>query len=150
MDNTQTSGTGLKVSSAPVAPAADSCVVVSSQTKTMSLQSCSEAFPFLCYKHNLVLVQEELSWEQALEACGNIKPFSNYSSTFRILNVKPSELQYVQSHAHKASTSKACGSWVVLGSGQMGALSLCLFLSVLSLDFTVELWSWTDLQDQTS
>ncbi|KAK7912625.1 hypothetical protein WMY93_012836 [Mugilogobius chulae] len=54
------------------ASGSDSCVVVSSQTKTMSVQSCSEAFPFLCYRDNLVLLEEKMSWDQALEACGNI------------------------------------------------------------------------------
>ncbi|KAK7912624.1 hypothetical protein WMY93_012835 [Mugilogobius chulae] len=56
----------------------DSCVVVSSQTKTMSVQSCSEAFPFLCSRDNLVLLEEKMSWEQALEACGNISSKHRY------------------------------------------------------------------------
>ncbi|KAK7912387.1 hypothetical protein WMY93_012598 [Mugilogobius chulae] len=67
----------------------DSCVVVWSESKTMSVQSCSEAFPFLCFKDDVVLLEEKMSWEQALEACGNI------SSKHRLLKATTAELDIV-------------------------------------------------------
>ncbi|KAK7912606.1 hypothetical protein WMY93_012817 [Mugilogobius chulae] len=74
----------------------DSCVVVSSQTKTMSVQSCSEAFPFLCFRDNLVLLEEKMSWEEALEACGNIS--SKHNSTSESLERNKLRLKATQHH----------------------------------------------------
>ncbi|KAK7912609.1 hypothetical protein WMY93_012820 [Mugilogobius chulae] len=122
----------------PPAPVSnsDSCVVVSSQTKTMSLQSCSEAFPFLCYKHNLVLVQEELSWEQALEACGNISP----SGSFKLLS-KPDNHMNITNVLRFSSTSKVWVGLRFLGGSWFwsdgGAVSVSL-----SLPGCPHRWTW--------
>ncbi|KAK7912614.1 hypothetical protein WMY93_012825 [Mugilogobius chulae] len=90
----------------------------------MLVQSCSEAFPFLCYKHNLVLVQKKLSWEQALEACGNISP------KHRLLSLEPSDLNNVLNHVQQASTSKVWVGLRFLGGSWFwsdgGAVSLSL------------------------
>ncbi|KAK7912618.1 hypothetical protein WMY93_012829 [Mugilogobius chulae] len=105
----------------------DSCVVVSSQTKTMSVQSCSEAFPFLCYRDNLVLLEEKMSWEQALEACGNISPKHRlYSGT----EYNATELESNAGRFQKTSTSKVWVGLRFLGGSWFwsdgGAVSLSL------------------------
>ncbi|KAK7912385.1 hypothetical protein WMY93_012596 [Mugilogobius chulae] len=55
---------------------------------TMSVENCSEAFPFLCSANEVVQL-EKMSWEQALKACRNI------SSKHRLLSGTASELGYV-------------------------------------------------------
>uniref|UniRef100_A0A8C6UMV6 C-type lectin domain-containing protein n=1 Tax=Neogobius melanostomus TaxID=47308 RepID=A0A8C6UMV6_9GOBI len=98
-------------------PGSGSCVAVSSQSKAMLNQSCSKAFPFLCYRHNVVLLQEELSWEDAMETCRNLRNFYNHTS-FSMLSVEESEVEYALSHAKGAKTNKVwvglrflAGSW---------------------------------------
>ncbi|KAJ0015458.1 hypothetical protein NQD34_009078 [Periophthalmus magnuspinnatus] len=81
------------------------CGSVWSQNKSMSVHSCSEAFPFLCYTHNLVLVKENLTWEEALEQCKSLQAQSPYQG-HQLLSVEPSELLYANSKAIDAQTDK--------------------------------------------
>lgn len=89
------------------------CGAVWSQNKTMLVQNCSEAFPFLCYTQNLVLVQENRTWEQALDRCQTLGPYSS-----DLLSLDQPDLHYAQSKAQNSSTSKVwvglrflAGSW---------------------------------------
>ncbi|KAJ0057447.1 hypothetical protein NL108_006131, partial [Boleophthalmus pectinirostris] len=93
------------------------CGSVWSQNKTMSVHSCSEAFPFLCYSHNLVLIKQNLTWEEALEECKSLQT-NNPSQSHQLLSVKPSDLLYANSKAIDAQTDKVWlglrflgGSW---------------------------------------
>ncbi|KAK7916411.1 hypothetical protein WMY93_012172 [Mugilogobius chulae] len=98
-------------------PAAGLCGAVWSQSKNMSVHDCSEMLPYLCYanySHNLVLVKENLTWEEALEECQNV----NSSQPHQLLSVESSELLFANSKAIDAETDKVWlglrflgGSW---------------------------------------
>ncbi|KAK7916410.1 hypothetical protein WMY93_012171 [Mugilogobius chulae] len=98
-------------------PVAGLCGAVWSQSKTMSVHDCSEVFPYLCYAnytHNLVLVKEKLTWEEALEECKVVSS----SQPHQLLSVEQSELLFANSKAIDAHTDKVWlglyflgGSW---------------------------------------
>ncbi|KAK7912617.1 hypothetical protein WMY93_012828 [Mugilogobius chulae] len=93
-----------------------------------------------CVSHMNVV--EASDWEPL--NLKHISPYRLFSGTARELEYNVGRFQ--QTNKVWVGLRFLGGSWF----WSDGALSLCLFLSVLSLDFTVELWSWTDLQDQTS
>ncbi|KAK7916413.1 hypothetical protein WMY93_012174 [Mugilogobius chulae] len=90
------------------------CGAVWSQNKTMFVHNCSDVFPYLCYSHNLVLVKENMTWEEALEECKVV----NSSQRHQLLSVEQSELLFANSKAIDAQTDKVwlglrflAGSW---------------------------------------
>ncbi|KAK7884805.1 hypothetical protein WMY93_027928 [Mugilogobius chulae] len=96
------------------------CGVVWSENKSLSSQSCSEAFPYLCSVHNVRLVQEHLTWEQSYQHCKSLKP-DTYSS-YELVSGDAQDLQFFQFAANNATTDKV---W-------------------LGLRFIGESWFWSD------
>ncbi|XP_053722181.1 C-type mannose receptor 2-like [Synchiropus splendidus] len=61
------------------------CVAISSKTKEMSTQSCNMRLPYFCLKDNVVLVNENKTWEEALDHCRAISDWPGYD--FDLLSV---------------------------------------------------------------
>ncbi|KAK7916414.1 hypothetical protein WMY93_012175 [Mugilogobius chulae] len=70
--------------------------------KTMFVHNCSEVFPYLCYTHNVILVKENMTWEEALEECKVVSS----SHSHQLLSVEQSELLFANSKAIDAQTNK--------------------------------------------
>ncbi|XP_040895039.1 C-type mannose receptor 2-like [Toxotes jaculatrix] len=47
----------------------EDCVTVLSGTKEMAARPCSDRFPFICYRDNLVLINDSKTWYEALDHC---------------------------------------------------------------------------------
>ncbi|CAL9702529.1 unnamed protein product [Knipowitschia caucasica] len=89
------------------------CGLVWSKDKVLSHQNCSEAFPSLCAKSNVLLVQELLTWEQSFHRCR-----SHNNSFNSLLSGNTQELKSFQNAASNATTEKVWlglrfigGSW---------------------------------------
>ncbi|XP_020792184.2 uncharacterized protein LOC110170844 [Boleophthalmus pectinirostris] len=119
---------GVAASSVQGPGVGSDCVSVSSQSKSMSVHSCSEAFPSLCYRHNVVLVQELLTWEQALETCRILTPSTG---SFSLLRLQQSEMDNIKNVLRFSTTSKVWvglrflgGSWFWSDGGAVSLSSL--------------------------
>ncbi|KAK2854264.1 hypothetical protein Q5P01_006925 [Channa striata] len=81
------------------------CVAIYSLSKTMITESCSVQFPFVCYRDNLVLVKEEMTWEEAMEYCKNFAPQNN--GPLQLASVQPGdEYNYMMSKVLEANTDE--------------------------------------------
>ncbi|XP_059179951.1 macrophage mannose receptor 1-like [Centropristis striata] len=45
------------------------CVSIYSTSKELATQDCSARLPYVCFRHNVILVKENKTWEEALEHC---------------------------------------------------------------------------------
>lgn len=74
---------------------------------------CSTELSFVCYDDNVVVVNENKTWEQALRHCGNITPQcfnSNCTSGYTILTLGGlQDYDYVRDLLNKATTDEVRG-----------------------------------------
>uniref|UniRef100_A0A3Q3IGT7 Fork-head domain-containing protein n=1 Tax=Monopterus albus TaxID=43700 RepID=A0A3Q3IGT7_MONAL len=66
------------------------CGAISSVSKKMTAQNCSDRFPFVCYRDNLVLVKENKTWEEALAHCRALGSFPDTRS-YELVSVQPGD-----------------------------------------------------------
>ncbi|KAK2854265.1 hypothetical protein Q5P01_006926 [Channa striata] len=100
------------------------CVTMSSLSKTMTNQSCSTRYPFVCYRHNLVLVKENKTWEEAMQYC---KDLSNNNNRYQLVSVQPGdEYDYMMNKVVEADTDEVwsglrflAGYWVWVNGADM-------------------------------
>lgn len=88
-------------------PGSGDCVSVSSLSKSMSVHDCSDAYPFVCYNPNLVLLQELMPWEQALEHCKTLSS----AESFRLLSLNQNHMETIENVLRFAQTNRV---WVGL------------------------------------
>lgn len=89
------------------------CVSISSLSKNMTTQDCSSRFPFLCYRtgqdnlvleeeNNLVLVEENKTWEEALEHCRALSPPTSYD----LVSIQAEDYDYVMKKLVEANAEE--------------------------------------------
>lgn len=87
------------------------CVSISSHGKRMSTQSCSDRFPFICFRDNLVLVKENKTWEAALEHCRSLELYDQNNFRYDLVSVQPGDDHtYVKSRLEEAITERVWNS----------------------------------------
>lgn len=95
------------------------CVSISSTTKEMTVQNCSDLFPYICISENVVLIEESKTWEEALGHC--------WALNLDLLSLQPSDEQdYLRSKMHRASTEEVwtglrflAGRWLWVNGATM-------------------------------
>ncbi|XP_051236327.1 macrophage mannose receptor 1-like isoform X3 [Dicentrarchus labrax] len=111
------------------------CVSISSVSKTMATQKCSDRFPFICIRDNLILVKENKTWEEALEHCRSLKTSLYPHYSYELVSVQPGEdHNYMMNKVMEANTEKVwtglrflAGHWLWVNRADMSYpdLSLC-------------------------
>uniref|UniRef100_A0A8C4NST7 C-type lectin domain-containing protein n=1 Tax=Dicentrarchus labrax TaxID=13489 RepID=A0A8C4NST7_DICLA len=111
------------------------CVSISSVSKTMATQKCSDRFPFICLRDNLILVKENKTWEEALEHCRSLKTSFYPHYSYELVSVQPGEdHNYMMNKVMEANTEKVwtglrflAGHWLWVNRADMSYpdLSLC-------------------------
>ncbi|XP_035769604.1 C-type mannose receptor 2-like [Neolamprologus brichardi] len=106
------------------------CVSISSLSKNMTTQDCSSRFPFLCYRDNLVLVEENKTWEEALEHCRALSSPTSYD----LVSIQPEDYDYVMEKLVEANAEEVwtglrflAGKWLWVNGADMlySDLPLC-------------------------
>lgn len=81
------------------------CVTLWSLSKGMSTHSCSDQFPYLCFKNNLILVKQNKTWEEALGHCRDL------GSGHDLVSVQPGEDQAYLLHKVMEADTEEVGSY---------------------------------------
>lgn len=104
---------------APGQPLIQDCGFFSASTETWSSNACSQKFWFVCFGDNLVVVNENKTWEEALRHCNDMKtPCVDSDETctyqYQLLNLQYSnDYSYVRNRMSTATTNEV-GEWVVV------------------------------------
>ncbi|KAF3686205.1 Macrophage mannose receptor 1 [Channa argus] len=101
------------------------CVAIYSLKKTLTTQNCSDRYPFICVKDNLVLVKKNKTWKEALEYCKTFTSRNNNS--YQLVSVQPGEEHnYVMSKVTEADTDEVwtglrflAGNWFWINGADM-------------------------------
>ncbi|XP_030582316.1 lymphocyte antigen 75-like isoform X2 [Archocentrus centrarchus] len=102
------------------------CVTISSLSKQTATHNCSDRFPFICYGDNLLLVNENKTWEEALEYCRAL--------SYELVSVQPEDYDYMRSRVMEANTEEVwtglrflAGEWLWVNGADMmySDLPLC-------------------------
>ncbi|XP_034553804.1 lymphocyte antigen 75-like isoform X2 [Notolabrus celidotus] len=115
----------------------EECSIYESESAQLNRTACSQEFPFVCRKDNLVLVKENKTWEDAVQHCKDIKVSceSWMPCKFGLLTLMQSDYDYVRSRIYDAETEEVWtglrflgGFWFWTDGQQLddeGALPLC-------------------------
>ncbi|KAK1891681.1 putative C-type lectin domain family 20 member A [Dissostichus eleginoides] len=102
------------------------CVSISSLNKEMATQNCSTRFPFVCLRHNLVLVKENKTWREALDHCRALNSPYNSNIRFELVSVQPEDHDNVMNKVKEGDTEEVwaglrflAGHWVWVNGASM-------------------------------
>ncbi|KAJ4946911.1 hypothetical protein JOQ06_008954 [Pogonophryne albipinna] len=102
------------------------CVSISSLGKKMATQNCSDRFPFLCIRDNLVLVKENKTWREALDHCRALNSPYISSIRFELVSVQPEDHDNVMNKVKEGDTEEVwaglrflAGHWVWVNGANM-------------------------------
>ncbi|KAF3833054.1 hypothetical protein F7725_026719 [Dissostichus mawsoni] len=79
---------------------------VSSLNKEMATQNCSTRFPFVCLRHNLVVVKENKTWREALDHCRVLNSPYNSNIRFELVSVQPEDHDNVMNKVKEGDTEE--------------------------------------------
>ncbi|KAI4830030.1 hypothetical protein KUCAC02_001684 [Chaenocephalus aceratus] len=95
----------------------------------MAAQNCSDRFPFVCIRDNLVLVKENKTWREALDHCRALNSPYNSNIRFELVSVQPEDHNNVMNKVKEGDTEEVwaglrflAGHWVWVNGG-CGVLS---------------------------
>ncbi|XP_033935802.1 secretory phospholipase A2 receptor-like [Pseudochaenichthys georgianus] len=102
------------------------CVSISSLNKEMATQNCSDRFPFVCIRDNLVLVKENKTWREALDHCRALNSPYNSNIRFELVSVQPEDHDNVINKVKEGDTEEVwaglrflAGHWVWVNGASM-------------------------------
>ncbi|KAL3065935.1 hypothetical protein OYC64_015973 [Pagothenia borchgrevinki] len=102
------------------------CVSISSLNKEMATQNCSTRFPFVCLRHNLVLVKENKTWRDALDHCRALNSPYNSNIRFELVSVQPEDHDNVMNKVKEGDTEEVwtglrflAGHWLWVNGASM-------------------------------
>uniref|UniRef100_A0AAQ5YQ16 C-type lectin domain-containing protein n=1 Tax=Amphiprion ocellaris TaxID=80972 RepID=A0AAQ5YQ16_AMPOC len=102
------------------------CVTISSLSKNMDTRNCSDRFPFICIKDNLLLVKENKTWEEALDHCRGLTPPTHYTRYDLVSVQLGAEYDYVMRKIMEADTEEVwtglrflAGHWLWVNGADM-------------------------------